>query len=356
MSHYEQRLERDLKALRERIAAMAEDVRHGMDNAVRALLKGDRQLAGSTILADHPVNRTMREIDAACHAFIAVHLPSGSHLRLLSSVIRVNIALERIGDYAVTIARASEQSSKPPSGRMAQELERFSHEVQVMLGQAISAFDTLNAELARGTMVLEREMEFDLDGIYAELISNPNQSSAQSLLNTFTVFSNLKRAADQAKNMCEDTVFAVTGQTKAPKAYNILFIDQDNAGASQMAEAIARKNYPLSGNYRSAGKAPASALDEYFAQFLDDKGFDPGSLRPALIDLSEHELAELHLVISLQGPVQDYLPQLPFHTTGLQWDVGTDQATDEEGMTGMYRELGARISELMELLRGKDAP
>lgn len=361
MSHYEERLERDMTALRERIAAMAAQVGQALANAVQALQKGDHELATSTILADHPVNRTMREIDAACHAFIAVHLPSGRHLRLLSSIIRANIALERIGDYAVTIARASEQLSEPPSGHMAHELERFSSEVKVMVDQAITAFNDLSADLARGTMVLEREMEFDLDGIYAELMANPEKSTAKPLLTAFTVFTHLKRAADQAKNLCEDTIFAVTGQTKAPKVYNILFIDRDNSCASQMAEALARKSFPGSGSYRSAGQQPAAQIDPATAAFLQGKGVDIGSATPEPIDFTEHELAELHLVVSLQGSVKNYLPQLPFHTAGLEWDIGADgllpgRSPDEETLKVLYRELSSRIADLMKLLRGKDAP
>jgi len=361
MSHYEQRLERDMGSLQGRIAAMGEQVQLGLSNAIRALQKGDRELATSTILADHPINRTMREIDAACHAFIAVHLPSGRHLRLLSSIIRVNIALERIGDYAVTIARASEQLAEPPTGRMAHELERFGSEVRVMVGQAISAYNDLNADLARGTMVLEREMEFDLDGIYAELMANPEQSQAKPLLTTFTVFTHLKRAADQAKNLCEETVFAVTGETKAPKVYNILFIDGDNASASQMAEALARKAFSGSGSYTSAGRNPAATVDAATASFLEGKGIDISTAATAPINFTEHELAELHLVVALQGAVGDYLPQLPFHTAGLNWDIGAGslaagQSPDEETLTSMYRELGSRISELMHMLRGADAP
>jgi len=361
MSHYEQRLERDLTALQQRIRDMSEKVQQGLANAVLALQKGDHQLAAKTILADHPINRTMRAIDAACHAFIAVHLPSGKHLRLLSSVIRVNIALERIGDYAVTIARASEQLSKPPSGRMAHELERFGSEVQLMLGQAITAFNDLNPELARGTMVLEQEMEFDLDGIYAELMSNPEHSGAKLLLNVFTVFSHLKRAADQAKNLCEEAIFAETGQTKVPKVYNILFVDQDNGSASQMAEAIARKAFPGSGQYRSAGNRPATAVDQATVDFLAGLGLDISSAAPSPIDFTEHQLAELHLVISLRGPISDYLQQLPFHTSGIEWDVGAGklqpgQSPDEETLKTLYRELSSQISELMHLLRGEDAP
>lgn len=361
MSHYEERLERDLNALRARIADMSELVQQGLDNALVALQKGNQQLASNTILADHPVNRTMREVDAACHAFIAVHLPSGMHLRLLSSVIRVNIALERIGDYAVTIARAAGQMSEPPSGRMAHELERFGGEVTAMVGQSLKAFNELDVDLARATMVLEREMEFDLDGIYAELMANPDQSQAKSLLTIYTVFTHLKRAADQAKNLCEDTVFAVTGETKAPKVYNILFIDGDNGCASQMAEALARKNFPGSGNYSSAGARPAGSIDPATGTFLEELGVELKTASPSPIDFSEHELAEFHLIVSLQGPVRDYLPQLPFHTSGLQWDLGASavaegQSPDEETLRKIYRELGSQISELMHLLRGRDAP
>jgi phosphate transport system protein len=230
-----------------------------------------------------------------------------------------------------------------------------------MVDQAITAFNDLSADLARGTMVLEREMEFDLDGIYAELMANPEKSTAKPLLTAFTVFTHLKRAADQAKNLCEDTIFAVTGQTKAPKVYNILFIDRDNSCASQMAEALARKSFPGSGSYRSAGQQPAAQIDPATAAFLQGKGVDIGSATPEPIDFTEHELAELHLVVSLQGSVKNYLPQLPFHTAGLEWDIGADgllpgRSPDEETLKVLYRELSSRIADLMKLLRGKDAP
>jgi phosphate transport system protein len=361
MSHYEQRLERDLDALRKRITDQAEKVQQGVTDSVRALQKGDHNLATSTILADHPINRAMREIDADCHAFIASHLPSGRHLRLLSSIIRANIALERIGDYAVTIASASEQLSEPPSGRMAHELERFGGEVLLMLGQSIKAFNDLNAELAKGTMVLETEMTFDLDGIYAELMSNPEHAKAKSLITTFTVFTHLKRVADQAKNLCEDAVFAATGETKAPKVYNILFLDRDNSCVGKMAEAIARKTFPGSGNYSSAGMTPAAAVDGSAVAFMTDRGTEIDTARPSPIDFSEHELAEMHLVVSLQGPISGYLPQLPFHTAGIEWDVGagdiaSGEPLGEEQLTNLYRELSSQISDLMHLLRGPDAP
>ena len=357
MSHYEERLEQDLDRIREHIATMADKVEEALKNSIRALQTGDRQLASSTVLADHAINRSMRDIDRLCHAFIAVHLPSAGHLRLLSSAIRANIALERIGDYAVTISRVSQQLAKPPEGTMARELERIASESQVMLRQAISSFKELNADVAKATMVMEREMEYDLEGIYAELTANEDRERVRELLAVFAVFTHLKRVADQAKNLCEDTVFAATGETKAPKVYNILFVDEDNSLFSQMAEAVARKNYPGSGNYRSMGRQPAKELDPALVQFMEQHGFDLGEARPKPMELTNKEMVEKHVIVSLQGPVREYFPTLPFHTTGLEWTVGGgEDAGTTPQLEAVYGEIAVRVRDLMETLRGADAP
>jgi phosphate transport system protein len=360
MSHYEERLERDLVRIRDNVANMAERVMEGVNNAVHAMLTGDHKLAAATILADHPVNRAMREIDRLCHAFIALHLPSAGHLRLLSAVIRANIALERIGDYAATIARVSEQLAEPPQGQIAVELERFASEAQRMLGQAITAFNELNADVARATMVMERDMEYNLDAIYSALMANRDPENIKNILAVFIIFTHLKRVADQAKNLCEETVFAVSGQTKAPKIYDILFVDEHNCCLSPMAEAIARNRFPESGHYSSAGSKPTATLNAAMVRFMGEHGIDLSGVNPRPLNLTHYELAEKHVIVSLQGPVRNYVPELPFHTTGLEWEVGPladDQVENlsTEEMETIYRQIAGQVSDLMELLRGRDA-
>ena len=95
MSHYEERLEKDLTAIRGQVAEMAGLVEIATKNAMHALQTGNNKLASATVLEDHVINRSMRRIDQLCHKFIALHLPSEGHLRMLSSVIRANIELER---------------------------------------------------------------------------------------------------------------------------------------------------------------------------------------------------------------------------------------------------------------------
>jgi phosphate transport system protein len=361
MSHYEERLEKDLTRIRKRVADMATQVETGVRNAMHALETGNNRLAAATVLADHPINRTMREIDRLCHSFIALHLPSAGHLRLLSSVIRANIELERIGDYAVTIAREALQLSEPPAGPMARELERVGSETRLMLQQAIRAFNELNPEMARTTMIMEEHMENDLDIVYAELMASDERGAVKNTLAIFAIFSQLKRVADQAKNICEETVFAVTGEMKAPKVYNILFVDEDNSCQSQMAEAMARKYFPESGHYNSGGSRPARALNPAMTAFMDKHGINMGAARPGGLDMTPLELTTQHVIVSLQGAVKSYFEQIPFHTTPLEWDLapppaGADAGEFEAWLEEIYRDLGVHIRDLMEMLRGEGAP
>ena len=361
MTHYEERLEKDLIEIRGHVATMAGLVETMVSNAMQALQSGDTTVAAETVISDHPVNRMMRRIDEMCHRFIAVHLPSAGHMRLISSVIRANIELERIGDYAVTISREALQFSEPPSGSMGDELDRVGKETLTMLHKAIQALNGLDVELARSTMLMEESMEHNLDMIYAELMANADRDAVKYLLAIFAVFTQLKRVADQAKNLCEEAVFAATGETKAPKTYNVLFVDRDNSCMSQMATAIAGNNYPESGVFASAGKEPAAGLNTTMAAFLRGHGISMEGESPKALDPSPMALSAHHFIISLEGPVSDYFESIPFHTTPLAWDVGgiTDSGDAQEvsrQFEEAYREIALRVRDLMETLRGEDAP
>ncbi len=357
MSLLEERLFRDQRKIRDKVVAQAQAVEDGLNNAIHSLQTGNRKLAYTTILNDYPINRTMREIDRLCHSFIAVHLPSGTYLRLISSIIRINIELERIGDYAVIIAREGVQMSTPPHDILGRELERMTADTMTMVRQAIKAFSDLNAELARGTKHLSDNVQLNLDTVYAEIAEKSELQGVKDTLALFVVFNQLKRVVDQAKNICEDTIFAVTGEQKRPKVYNILFLDEDNSLASQLAVAIAQKNHPHRGNFSGAGRTPAAAINQDLVRFVSQHGIDLEDARPrALSDLSNQDISEQHVIVSLQGDINSYLPEIPFHTNALEWDVwGESGAVGEQEMEALYRNLALQIKDLMDLMCGEEA-
>ena len=359
MSHYEERLARDLEAIHVRIGNMAEHVQTALKDAMQSLLTGDRELANMTVLKDNRINRQCRDIDRACHAFIARHLPGAGHLRLISAVIRTNVALERVGDYAVTISRESLQLSEPPKSGLARELDRVSDESRRLLDQSIGAFQDQNADAAGAMIPMVEYIETMMDDIYAELIERSTDRTAREIVAAFVVFSLLKRIADQAKNICEQTQFSVAGKRKATKRFRLLFIDRDNAVRSQMARGIARKTHLINAHFDGAGVDPADAPDAGVIAFLDARGVDMEDAGTKALSSVMHDLNEYDVVISLDGPVREHLPKIPFHTAALTWDVDGALGDDaigggEAALEAMYRFLKGQIDELLELLAGPE--
>ncbi len=360
---YEERLERDLNRLRERVAEVAAQVEQALKDALRAVLHQDKRLANQTVLGDLPINRAIRAIDKACHFFVARHLPTAGHLRFISSILRMIIALERIGDYAVTMAREAKVLSRPLGDDIKRDLERMADEAFHMLHQAIEAFNDRNAELAKGTMGYAYQVDHTFSDAF-DLLVNKGEEDAYPMVDLFgilIIFNRLERVSDQAKNICEETVFAVTGETKKPKVYRVLFLDEADDCRSQMAVAIARKAFPEGGNYTSAGLQPATAVDPACAAFMAAHGHELSGSAPRRFEEIPEDWKDNHVVVSLEGSVERYVPEVPFHTIALEWEVPTPPAAGvsvEEraaAFEAIYQQLSASIGDLMETLHGEEA-
>ena len=362
MPLYEERLSQDLARIRELVDSVGSAVQKAQEESVQAVLTGNRKLANKIVLGDHPINRQVREINRLCHAFLAVHLPSAGHLRLISSILRLVNELERIGDYAATIAREGLQLPHLPTGLLKQEMEDMAEQAQTCLRQAMRSFNEKDADLAWETRALAAQGKNRGDMAFEDLVreSETTHEQIRYLFDALILVSRLKRVCDRCKNICEETLFTVTGETKPPKTYKVLFLDQENNCQSQLAEAVARKIFPNSGEYDSAGRRNGSDLKPGLFGFMQANGLALGPMEPSALDPDVHKAARYDVVVSLQGPVSDYLPQQPFRTVFLDWDVGTppeglSEAETSERYTEMYREITVRVRDLMEILRGEGA-
>lgn len=360
MALYEERLSRDLSRIRGEVAALGMAVEKALHDAVQSSLTGDRPLANRTILGDHPINRKTREISRLSYAFMAVHQPSAGHLRQVASILRLVNELERIGDYAVTIAREAIQLPHPPSGHLREEMEQIAGQAKSCLERAIVAYNDQNAELARETIALASQLKGRGDIIFKELVqeSENRSESVPYLLDMLITTGRLKRVGDRAKNICEEALFTFSGESKAPKVYKVLFLDPANNGYSQIAEAVARRSFPHSGEYSSAGRSDKEELKPGLFEFMESQGLVLGPLKPKAIEPDVEKASTYDVIVSLGGPLGDYLPGQPFRTAFLEWDIDEavgGAAGGAEDFMGAYREITARVRDLMETLRGEEA-
>jgi phosphate uptake regulator len=361
VSHYEERLERDLAKIRDRIADVTHRVEEGVKNALQATLTLDRKLANITILGDRAINREIRQIDHMCHAFVVRHLPSAGPLRFVSAALRLSVALERTGDYAVTVCREVVQLRSPVAGTVLRDIELIGHQAQNVFHQATKAFQDENADQARSVHSMATQVEDTFRKVYEDLLMTAEQDghSPKQLFSLLTILQSLKRVSDQADNICLLTLFTALGHTKDRKVFRILFVDERNACLSQMAEGYARKAFPENGVYESAGWAPAERVDPAIVEFMDRQQVDVRAQKPDLVSPLTEDHRHYHIIISLQGKAKPFLEEVPHRTVLLEWDVGTcPENLEDEGaeaqLEDCYRRIAHEIRELMEMLEGPD--
>jgi len=347
MSHLEERMEADLNYIRDWLWKVGEDVEAALRNAKKTLILRDSEMAYDIILGDHPINRESRQCDRLCHTFIARYLPGAGALREMASTIRINVILERVGDYAVTICREAMQLENPLPEKFSSRIDTIADDAIEILAGARSAFREGNAERAIALMGAAKRMEGRMDGFYDELFAQDDRMDATTMLVIFVVFNMFKRVADQAKNVCDQTVFAVRGIAKLPKVYRILFLGQPGSDLAQLATAIGRKNFPETTEFSSATPGGSGPVSGSLADFLEEHGLANGELESEPLEALEHDFSDFIVIISINGRVSDFVPKVPFHSSALNWTVPEDAERADQ-----YRQLRDQITDLITLLAG----
>ena len=150
--HLEAVLQHDIDLIRAKLLEMAALDEQALTRALQAFLKRDRQLAYSVILRDQDVDALETELDRLCLEFIVRHQPAAAHLRFVYSASKIVNELERVGDYAESIARQVLLISSLPFDVPTDRFNEIANLAIPMLHNAVRAFVDKNPDLARTTM------------------------------------------------------------------------------------------------------------------------------------------------------------------------------------------------------------
>src|SRR6185503_11316964 len=97
--------EDELQTLKQRLLNMGALVEERVHQAVLALLERRSDLAEKVVAGDTGINDLQIEVDDRCLKLLALQQPMASDLRLITSAMKINADLERMGDQAVNIAQ-----------------------------------------------------------------------------------------------------------------------------------------------------------------------------------------------------------------------------------------------------------
>jgi len=208
-------LDRKIRHLLDEILVLDSMVESSTDDAVDALNRCDLTLARKVYEFDKRINARRFELENDVIVTIATQQPiMAGDLRMAASIFEVVGELERMGDYAKGIAKicmliGDQPHIKPPVG-----ITKMGELVIDMLHRAISAFVNLDVDTARAIPFEDAEVDALYYQVYQELIGVILENTAATEQANYLMWAshNLERMADRVTNICERTIYSVTGK------------------------------------------------------------------------------------------------------------------------------------------------
>ena len=211
--------ESEIQQVKDDVLLLGSMVEEAILNTVEALKKRDIKASEEILNADKLINKKRFDIENKLMILIATQQPMAHDLRLLASTMEIISELERMGDYAKGIANINIRMGDAPLLKPLIDVPRMAQKDVDMLHRALTAFVEEDVDAAQTIPMEDDEVDALYNQIYRELmtfvISDPKTMERANWL--LWVAHNLERVADRVTNICERTIFIVTGEMREIK-------------------------------------------------------------------------------------------------------------------------------------------
>jgi phosphate transport system protein len=204
-------LEEELKTLKAGVVEMWELVLSQQVKAREAYEHNDKDLAQQILSNEKRVDAFELKIDMDCENILALFNPYANDLRLVLAILKINYNLERIGDYAKTIAKTVLETERPlhPQDMEESKIPVMFTATQLMLASALDAFILEDGKSLKS--IFSEDVKLDkinrnVNTIISSLITR-NPDEIHAYLNMHSVIRKLERVGDQTKNIAEEIIF-----------------------------------------------------------------------------------------------------------------------------------------------------
>jgi phosphate transport system protein len=215
MSRAERPFDEELKDLKEKLLEMASRAEEQIGLAVRSLKDREQAMACEVLDKEAAINRMDIEIDEMTMRMLALRQPMAADLRFITVAMKISSDLERIGDLAVNIAERTLEILKYPQLKPLIDIPRMAEMAQAMVRDALNAFISGDADLARNVCQRDDEVDQLNHQIFRELLTYmmEDPETITRAVDLILVGRHLERIADHATNIGEDVIYMVKGRT-----------------------------------------------------------------------------------------------------------------------------------------------
>lgn len=207
--HYAQQLD----SMHHELLGLGQLVAGAVAQAVAAFMRRHSAAAERVIAADAQIDQAQHALEEHILHIIALQQPVASDLRRLIGALEMASELERIGDYAKSIAKITIRDAHAPAVEPPAQILHIAQQALTMLGMAIAALDRRDLAIAQQIGVADDHVDTLRREAQAALIAHMQHNPAQAgpLSNLLFVVHTLERIADRTTNIAERVIFEVRG-------------------------------------------------------------------------------------------------------------------------------------------------
>jgi phosphate transport system protein len=209
MPHFFRAYDHTLRQFQETLLNMAALTRQNLENAIKALLRQDNDLANAVVAADDDIDELERTVDhLGMEALLRFH-PVAADLRMIIASMKISTNLERISDHAVGIAKRARKLNALPLQPDAQRIEPLYALAYSLLRDAMDSYTNHDPALGEALHGKDRE----IDRLHKQLTRDfgakleAHEGPAETWLHLIFICRSLERIGDLAVNIGEETVF-----------------------------------------------------------------------------------------------------------------------------------------------------
>jgi phosphate transport system protein len=218
--HTSREYERELREIKEGLLYMGALTERAIERSIKALLERNSGLAQQVICDDSQIDRIDVEIEEKCIRLLALRQPAARDLRFITTAIKINGHLERIGDMASNIAEKAIILNEVPQIKPYIDLPRMAEIARKMIRESLDALVHENVELAISVRAEDDTIDQLNDQIFRELLTfmleDPRKIHASIYI--MQISKSLERISDHASGIADMVVYMVTGQSVRHKS------------------------------------------------------------------------------------------------------------------------------------------
>jgi phosphate transport system protein len=207
----------ELEALEAAIHEEGELVLRVLRSALNALARGDDELADEVIGFDDEVDIRYVAIEEGVQSLLARQTPVAADLRLVLAVLRINLHLERMADYSVTVAKLTKLMGglQVTGETILASLEDMGQRAEQMIRVALDAFADRDVEKARSLNELDELIDRANRRAIEDVLSLGDSPEEREYgLRMLVVSRCVERIGDHAVDIGEQVAYLVTGELR----------------------------------------------------------------------------------------------------------------------------------------------